>query len=877
MPWSVSRRWNISLPRLVIHRFLVLSRHSPLLRPFWATRRQSSSASANALLRLDASTSAQHQPSQRYNVEQSLSDKKQVDKGNIQATNREKNFNPEIPAYLIPNGLLLWMDEHFAVLTDRDFVRKQFRQRQDWLRFLENGESVCRAAKHLMRAGVPWRVFELLKVAHSLGIAFEQGVYERIVSHLSTTEEWKLALLIIAAAENVTGTTTVRLLHLRGLALIKVQNFVELDDLLGQFAKHGLKPQDHTFVLILRGHLLNHDLARAKVTIRDMEAAGFPMTASTYSAIVPAYRGFGLDDFIRDRGCHVLSSNPVPEGGERILNGLLQMHLDKHDLEGALQLLENFGSQTRTCGAEKSSSVSGNAEDSIDTGNISYRSILEDCATYTILINYLSKYGPSSLTGMLKRMRNSAIVPDIKVGSALIRMHYARGEEHEALAVLRDCCKGHDFHVDLLESLGYVPERADPSMFSPFIGQPTTELFNAVLHGALQIRGLGATIAVLRLMEDARVKPNVRTLEHFMRRLAKERAILTKDLANIMQSLLATGIEPSLGTLHILFKSIVLTVKRSEHKEGWNALGAYTRRSIELLQVPDTKRQRELKELKRAEPTFDPELCVTDLQSNVFHDVLRPIVQSLHRRRVMADRATFSLRMRYDSFTLGRARAPEAVTQNLQIMRDRGLYPNVYHYAALMEAHCLAGNLRAAHEVLRNAVADGLVSHQKSLVVLYTILISANARNGRPDLALSIFREMLNANVAPDIASIDALVGGFFAVKAFRLARRVLLDLWPLVAPFPMELRDASLIDLITRLRSLRDQAEPPSQDVKRPIALSRRELMKLNQDIIANWNDVLQARHEHKQCGDDPGEENSPSYLDVLREAGSRQEESPS
>lgn len=854
MPWSVSRRWNIYLPRLAIHRLLVFSRQSSLLcRPFWRTRRQSSSVSASAILRLDASSPAQQEC---HNLEQAIPNKNQGDRKNIQTSIRRKRFNPVVPASLIPDGLLSWLDEYSAVSTNWDHAVEEIGQRQDWIRFLENGDSVCRVAAYLTRAGVPQYVPILLEIIHSLGIAHEQGLYERVVSNLCAAEEWNLALTVIAAAENATGRTTVRLLHMRGWALFNLQNYVGLDNLLGQFVEHGLKPQGHTFMLILRGHLRNHDLARAKATIRDMEAAGFPVTATTYSAIVPAYRGFGLDHFIRDRGCRVLSSSPVPEGGERILNGLLQMHLDKHDLEGALQLLEKFGPQPRAGRTENFPSLPGDTDDA--NGSIPQPLTLEDCATYTILINYLSKHGPSSLTGLLRRMRKSAIVPDVKVGAALIRMHYARGEEHEALTILHDCCKGYNLRADLLESLGYDSEQDVSSPFAPFVGQPTTELFNAVLHGSLATRGYSATITILKLMEDAKVRPNVKTLEHFMQRLAKERAILTKDLANIMRSLLAAGVEPSLGTLHVLFRSIVLTEKRSQHKEGWNALGAYASRSIESVKVSDSEHGRSVEQQKRAEPTFDPELCITDLQSSMFRDVLRPIVQSLHRRRVMADRATFALRMRYDSFTLGRARAPEAITQNLKIMRDRGLYPNVYHYAALMEAHCLASNLRAAHEVLQNAVAEGLVPRKKSLVVLYTILISANARIGRPDLALSVFREMLNTDVAPDIASIDALVGGFFAVKAFRLARRVLLDLWPLVAPFPAEMREASLIDLITYLRSLRDHAEPPpSRDVKKPLVHRRRELMKLNQDIIAKWNDVFQGRYGCMQCDEEPSEEN--------------------
>ncbi|EJD03894.1 uncharacterized protein FOMMEDRAFT_121229 [Fomitiporia mediterranea MF3/22] len=843
MLWRGTGPWSI-YHRLPIHRLFPCNSFTP--RPplllFWSARCESASASASAYLRQNAPVP---EPGHQW-----LENRDEEKLFELQVTREQQSTGQHaitrkatVDALEVPSGLLRWLEEHFGSEPAREHILTICLppiENQSWFQFLNNADSVCRAAEVLAQSNLPNDALYILHAAHSIGLRLKQNMYERIAYHLAMSRRWFHVLSVSVAAQHATRKTTARLLNWRARAYVEVQYFKELDRIIEQFEAHGLQPQRRTFMIILRGHLRNHDLSRATTTVQDMEKAGFPVTASTYAAIIPVYRGFGLDDFVRDRGLDILNNSQVVRHRRRALNGLLRLHLDKDDLEGALKLLEVYGSQTNKYGTENIATESGFDEQTVDLTNVPSRyATLEDRRTYTMLIDYLAKqYGHTkTLNIVLKRMKVSGIGPDVRVGACLIRMFYAHGKEHKALVVLRDCCKNRNLSVSTLKLLGFDPRYPGPSLFAPYIGEPTIELFNSVLHGAIQIRGLGATLLVLQLMKEAYIKPNHKTLETVLRHLAKEREILTRDVAEVMHSLLSFQVQPTVKVLNVILDIIVRTAKREKFKEGWNALATYVRQSMQQLNKPnldDVERREEMV----LDLSFDPELCVTDLQSTVLCNVLQPIIQSLHLHRIMADRATFALRMRHDIFTLPPDRAPEAVAQNLQIMRDRGLHPNIYHYSALMEAHCVAGNLRAAHQVLQDATASKLVPRH---VILYTILISGYARRGRPDMALNVFRDMINEGVTPDISSVDAVVASFFATKAFARARRTLIDLWTMVAPFPTDMRVAPMRELMVHLRDIRDRSKPPRSDVPRPDTYKREELLALMQKVVGEWKNVMQ------------------------------------
>ena len=129
---------------------------------------------------------------------------------------------------------------------------------------------------------------------------------------------------------------------------------------------------------------------------------------------------------------------------------------------------------------------------------------------------------------------------------------------------------------------------------------------------------------------------------------------------------------------------------------------------------------------------------------------------------------------------------------------------------------------------------------------------------GRPDQALRVFQEMLKADVVPDVAAVHAIVGGFFAVKAFKLARGVLLDLWPLIGPLPADLQDASLKELSVKLRELRNGCV--TGDRFNPTTEQRQALRRRIDKIIEQWQamsyqkDVLYPRARLRATGHNRG-----------------------
>ncbi|KAF8832440.1 hypothetical protein HHX47_DHR1001904 [Lentinula edodes] len=131
--------------------------------------------------------------------------------------------------------------------------------------------------------------------------------------------------------------------------------------------------------------------------------------------------------------------------------------------------------------------------------------------------------------------------------------------------------------------------------------------------------------------------------------------------------------------------------------------------------------------------------------------------------------------------------------------RTRQAKRRIRSEGALMEGYTRKGDLPAALDVLKAATRVGI----KPNCVMYTILIVGYARQGQPEQAVTTFKQMIEADIRPDVASIDAVVGAFFAVGAYSMARRSLRTLWSYVQPFPNELESASLKELATQFRLL--------------------------------------------------------------------------
>ena len=704
----------------------------------------------------------------------------------------------------------------------------QIKQNVLWMNALRDMDAICYIAEQWALSETPYRAHRLLRVANLVGVRFKQNVYERVAFRLAENGHWYLIITLVSLAKYDTGRTTVRLLNWYTRALLETQHFTLLGQILERFASEGLKPQRRTFHLALRGHLLNHDLPRARSTIQAMEQAGFPVVRSTYATIVKVYRGLGSDKFVEDRAYEILADAQFQEGAT-VMNSLLRIYLDIGDLEGGLRLLESVESLVRDP-AKEDFSIGTDGENRVpESGQKLHMPILANCATYTILIDHLAAQRDLSwLNGILQRMIASNITPDAGVAASLIRAFYARGSEALALQTLRDICRAFELDTDALKRLGFKRMPTKP-LYDILEGGPTMDIFNSLLQGALKMRGVQAVSLVLKLMKSVGLTPDATTLQIFLSYLEKHRNFRSRHVLRILDTLLCYRMRPTLKHLHIILRSIVRTEKHLSREHGWDALAASLQRKFSSQGSEESRTSS-----KTALSLADPNLGIELRNSVGVKRVMRRILASLSARSVRANRATFALRMRYDVHTRTPEDAVRAVEDVFQHMKDRGLHPTAYHNAALMEAHCVAGDMHAASTIMRDALEQGNLHSEASKLVMYTILISGYSRSGRPDEALRIFKEILGNNVAPDIAAVDAVVGAFFAVKAKGLARRVLLDLWPMVAPFPAHLKDASLLRLITALRSLRDGTEAGKR-----VGITMKQRRKLAwriEKIIMQW-----------------------------------------
>jgi pentatricopeptide repeat protein len=195
--------------------------------------------------------------------------------------------------------------------------------------------------------------------------------------------------------------------------------------------------------------------------------------------------------------------------------------------------------------------------------------------------------------------------------------------------------------------------------------------------------------------------------------------------------------------------------------------------------------------------SFDP---TAGIHLDITHQnaCIRPVIQSLADRGVLADHRMFALRIRYEAVIKGDMRAAKSI---FQLMLDRGLHPNEHHYAALMEGYAATGELAAAEAVMNAAERGGI----RSNCIMHTILIVGYARHKTPQRAMRVLRRMIATGVRPDVPAVDAIAGVFFAAGDYRLARQILLSLWPSVAPLPPNSEWASLKMLVFHLRNVYD------------------------------------------------------------------------
>lgn len=674
--------------------------------------------------------------------------------------------------------------------------------------------------RHLLEMVIPQfacRSVRLLSLSEGLGCQLKLSVYETACYQHSLLRDWQAILTIVNMAETYLGRPSVRLLNWRCRALVETRHYTLLKASLGVFHKYNLQPTQRTFQLILSGNIRNRDLTGTRACIEEMLRAGYPVNASVHATIAKDYRNLGADPHVQQRALDALSTSPAPIATV-IVNGLIQSQIGTCNLNIAQHLLSHFDQRTTELFASllKTDSIVHHPS-SIPLPPIQRFDLLPNAETFNMFINILvEREDLFSVLTVIYKMVDFNIKPTSDTIAALVAVHFACGHGDVGVRLVSELCRCGSRTSQALRSFR-IASHCDPNLLYTLREvRPTTAVLNALLKGALPEYGLDAATAVLRIMRTNNLRPNIRTVHVLLHYLLKHEKFPPEMVLRILRQLTSSSLPISSSHLHLILNHILIDKKYFSFGAGWKSL------------APQMGADRESQGLQN-HPTPDKELDPTaGLPMRPYSTALaltKSLQQSLVARGVKASDAFFSLRVRYEGVLNS---DPEAAQNIFDILLRRGIYPNQYHYAALMESYVRADDMQAAFNTMEAGRSLGIQTN----VVMFTILISGFARRGEPQLALQAFQQMVTSGIRPDVPAIDALASAFFGVGSYGMAKKIIISMWSYIQPFPEDMHGASLQQLASRFRLLHNSNSSRTTLSKEERTHLRWRLL----DLIRSW-----------------------------------------
>lgn len=730
----------------------------------------------------DASSPSPHQDASLV-LQQQL-DRTRRSKSKVHEPTRTIPCNPRP----LPQKLMSMIEALFSMKSQDSMLR--YLRSSSLSEHFQDRAKTTTLAQAMVHTRSPHRAKVVLMLAHNLGCSLKQSTYESVAHQLAEGKHWRFIPSLVALAKRQSGRTTVRLLNWRIRATTELANFAHLENVLDEFEAEGLKANRRTYHLLVSGHLRNHNLRLARANLKKMELAGFPADATTHATVLSVYRTLGPALEVQDHAFAALR-DADDRMSSVILNNLLQLYIDAHDTTGILRILPLFRLDDAKALLSEEIGIRTTPPDGnglldrflpqahVLPSHIHPSSINPDAATFTILINYAA--ARRDLPGTLRlfhRMLAVGINPDTQAVSALLRAYFKAGEEAAAVRFIADMCHEYNVPRSHFVSLGLTSQSPACLPLSIKGIQLTAEMFNALMRNSLNTRSLKGALVVLSIMRYCHVKPDTKTIEIFMTYLDQVKRARPRDLIRVLRNLTSSATHPSLNHVHIIMRSILRREKFLLQGSGWDILAAkFSPNRQDLARYPEGR-------ISGTASSFDPTAGIELPSKLSYRGLIRPIVQSLSSRHIMSHRVTIALRLRHEAVSKSDLHTARAVFEQ---MLARGMHPTKHHYASLMEGYARSGDIRGAEGMMDSAMQVGI----RPNVVMFTILIVGHARRGNPDGAMRTFEGMVAAGIRPDTAVVDAIASAYFAVGAYKIAKRVLLALWPHVQPLAASRRES--------------------------------------------------------------------------------------
>ncbi|KAI0639730.1 hypothetical protein C8Q77DRAFT_1214196 [Trametes polyzona] len=690
---------------------------------------------------------------------------------------------------------------------------------------------------YLLDAREHRRALWVLRIAREGGYTFSPKFYGQVAEKLADMKKWRLVLALTHDARQHLGYTTTGLLNWRLHALMECQRYSSAEEVLELFAKEQVRPSRLTYHILISMHLRNHNLPGALAVVRSMESAGFRVSARTWAVILLSHRSLGLTPTAKAQALGALQAADG-HAATAILNGLVQLLLDAHDLVGAVDVLSLVAPLPVGPRSDPGADTTLGGDASITTDHTQSassppfrRPIPVNISTYNILLNYLARQG--DLEGSmeaLRQMHAADVLPNGGTANALVRLYFTTAFPNDALHIVADALRDAPAASALLPRLGYSSATPAEHPVYPHTASPTIDLFNALVWGILHTRHLNGLRTALRMMRLSKVDADANTLAILTSYLHHDECARPREMIRAIRTMMAAGIAPTSRHLHVLMAAVLREERLVTRPRGW-AVDSTTGDTVGSPPGDEAQLDVDKYSLPTAGVPFPRRLR--------YRSLMRPIVQSLADRGVRSDRVTFAMRIKHDAVV---KQDLEMALASFRKMVDGGMRPNEYHYGALMEGFAAAGDMQGAADLMREAADAGVTVDVKT----HTILIAGYARLAQPAQALAAFRAMVADGIRPDVPAIDALVSAFFRAKAYRKARRALLQLWPQIGPLSDDLVRAPLRRLIVAFRALHEpnKKRPPG----RLSSAKQRMLRWKIRDILQGWKAGLDCTQEKRE-----------------------------
>jgi pentatricopeptide repeat protein len=651
------------------------------------------------------------------------------------------------------------------------------------LPFLASGLQYRRLTDHILKSDSPSVIVDALNYGKACTLAPSASTYQHICYQLFLRHEFGVLLHVTDLVQD----WTVELLDWRTCALMELALYREMSEMLDRYDELGLKPTQRTFHLLVRGYLRNHDVPAARRCLQTMIRAGYSMGPKTHAIIAASYRSLGMDDKVEEMGLEGLPG--LPESTQvGLLNNFLRGHLDNRNMQQAARILSLFEPRSVEVIADVLFG-NGTGGGMVSSAHLFARAPvvldpppLPNASTFALLIYFSSmRKNFGGALQLLHCMISQGVVPSVEVITGLMHACFTGNRPDLAVELVAGTCTSSATPRSLFDPI-YSGTWNEPCFEVHVPGmKPQAEIFNALLLGVLPLYDLDGALQVLRIMEVSNVRCNSRTSQILLQFLERNKSTDPRHLVRVLHAMLAGGITPSPQHIHVIFKSIFRRQKSATRSAGW-AAWKHPRKA---------KRPRPAKMLDTNHQfggiTFPPTKAYK-LSGRFF--------EALERQGFQPNPATYAMRMRYEAVIKLDIKEAARVFEE---MLARGMRPNVYHFSAMMEGYALEDDIDSLEATFDLAKRSGVVPN----VVLYSIVITAHARERRPRKAMNVFQEMVNRGINPDVPCIDALVGGIVAMGASALGRTTLISLWDCIQPFPDELESMDLLKLADRFRSL--------------------------------------------------------------------------